>query len=59
MRQKQIRRIPVIDQDDHLVGLLALNDLVRAARMSRPGDEPGLWPEDVAVTLAAICEPKT
>ena len=59
MRQKQIRRIPVIDQYGHLVGLLALSDVVRATRLSRPGDDPGLWPEDVAVTLAAICEPKT
>lgn len=35
MRDKQIRRLPVLDKDGHLVGLVSLNDIVREAARER------------------------
>jgi CBS domain-containing protein len=50
MRTNKVRRLPVIDGDNRLVGILSLNDVARA-----PGHKKG---NDVAATLAAICEPR-
>lgn len=59
MRTRRVRRLPVVDADGKLVGLLSLSDLARRAGMN-DGDEPsGLTSRDVAHTLAAICEPRT
>jgi CBS-domain-containing membrane protein len=57
MRQARIRRLPVVDPQGQLVGILSLNDLAREAlhdgsRRDAPRSE------DVTQTLAAICEPR-
>lgn len=56
MREKQVRRLPVIDELGQLVGVLSLNDLARRGRnlWSR---SRGLRPSAVAQTLAAVCAP--
>jgi CBS domain-containing protein len=53
MRHFQIRRMPVIEEDGRLVGLVSLNDMALAAERGR--DQPG-YPtrEEVADTLAGI-----
>ena len=38
MRDLQIRRLPVLDRDDHLVGMLALGDLAVKAGAERAAD---------------------
>ncbi len=50
MRQFRIRRIPVIDGNGRLQGVISLNDIVLASNDSR---EP--QPSDVLATMAAIC----
>jgi CBS-domain-containing membrane protein len=52
MARHRIRRIPIVDGDRRLVGIVSVNDLVRHAR----GDAPSLGPQDVVRTLAAIGE---
>jgi CBS domain-containing protein len=58
MREVQVRRLPVIDRDGHLVGILSLNDIARKAardhsrRMPREVNE-----SEVGAVLAAISEP--
>jgi CBS domain-containing protein len=52
MRANRVRRLPVIDERDVLVGIVSLNDLARAA-----GD--GVSRDVVARTFAGICEPRT
>lgn len=47
MRQKQVRRIPVLDREGRMKGLISLGDI---ARHQPSGD-------DVAKTMAAICQP--
>jgi CBS domain-containing protein len=57
MRTHQIRRLPVLDGDGRLLGILSLADIVREAE--RGGSQPGrqVAPEEVAITLGEICEP--
>ena len=53
MQSNQIRRLPVLDGEDRLIGILSLADIARATE----GDKPALLaPGDgVGKTLASIC----
>ncbi|MBL8857643.1 MAG: CBS domain-containing protein [Planctomycetes bacterium] len=57
MRQARVRRVPIVDEDGHLIGILSLNDLARAAaaRQKKHRDTQGAV--RVTDTLAAICQP--
>jgi CBS domain-containing protein len=59
MRQQQIRRLPVLDGDGKLCGILSLADLVAQPRGTTgsffTGDLPA---SEVAATLASICQPR-
>lgn len=58
MEKNQVRRLPVVDEAQRLVGILSLNDLVREAeRQSKSGGRP-LISAHVASTLAAVCQPR-
>lgn len=57
MRDNQVRRLPVIDESGHPVGLLSLNDLARASAKAGGQERDGLSAAHVASTLAAICAP--
>ncbi len=58
MRTRQIRRVPVLDQDDRLVGILSLADIVKACqRYSPTGATEELAPTEVTATLGYICSP--
>jgi len=54
MQTHRVRRLPVIDKDGGLRGILCLNDLLERARETR-GD---LTYEDVIVTMREICSHK-
>jgi CBS-domain-containing membrane protein len=56
MRERQIRRIPVVDSDGDLRGIVTLGDLARSAQQSAFQKTIG----GLAITqaLAAICEPR-
>jgi predicted transcriptional regulator len=56
MRHARIRRLPVVDEDRRLVGMLSLNDLAREAVNNGHTGAPRT--SDVTRTLAAICEPR-
>lgn len=55
MSDKQIRRLPVVDDDNHPVGVISLNDIARCAASFRKKN--GL-DREVTQTLAAICQPR-
>ncbi len=57
MRKQRVRRLPVIDGEGHLLGLVSLNDLARAARSEAPRSRE-LPLEDVALVLAEVGEPR-
>jgi CBS domain-containing protein len=58
MRKRRVRRLPVIDLDGRLVGLLSLNDLAREAVRQQTRVQKDLTSDDVSATLAAICQPR-
>ncbi len=54
MRGKQIRRVPVIDRQRRLVGVVSLTDLARRSTAGRPTN----LVKDVTVTLASVGQPR-
>jgi CBS-domain-containing membrane protein len=55
MREGQVHRVPVLDNDGRPIGILSLNDLGRLA--SRAGRDEPL--REVVQTLNAVSEPRT
>src|SRR3954466_6476112 len=55
MEMNQIHRLPVIDREGRLVGVISLNDIARQAA----SDEIQILEQEVAVALAKICHPRT
>lgn len=61
MMQHQIRRLPVLDREGQLLGILSLNDLARAANQQHPAAPDGSYEISLATatkTLAAVCHPR-
>jgi CBS domain-containing protein len=58
MRRLRIRRVPVLDGDGRLKGILSMNDLARHAHRSAGHKHDGLSGDRIVQTLAAICEPR-
>ncbi|HEU4366133.1 MAG TPA: CBS domain-containing protein [Candidatus Krumholzibacteria bacterium] len=52
MAEHQVRRVPVIDDKGHVVGMVSFNDMVRAAARAHRQDTR------VVDTMAAICAPR-
>jgi CBS-domain-containing membrane protein len=57
MREARVRRLPVVDREGKLVGMLSLNDLAREAVHDRHRDDAP-QPADLAATLAVIGDPR-
>ncbi|MGO8994894.1 MAG: CBS domain-containing protein [Polyangiaceae bacterium] len=59
MKSARVRRVPVLDGGQRLVGILSMNDLARHAQraVGRSQKANGLSADSIAQTLAAICEP--
>jgi len=57
MRRVQVRRVPVLDGDGRLKGILSMNDLARHTHRSAGRKSNGLSGDSIVQTLAAICEP--
>jgi CBS-domain-containing membrane protein len=57
MRLMQVRRLPIIDREGKLVGILSMNDLARHAHRTGKAPTTGLSGDTITETLAAICKP--
>lgn len=57
MRKSKIRRLPVVDAEQKVVGIVSLHDLARAAIRERRRFFPNVRLKDVALTIAEISEP--
>lgn len=57
MRGQQIRRLPIVNGEGRLVGILSLNDIATHGRLKRGNGvvRDGLGAEAIASTLSAIC----
>ncbi|MCW5891237.1 MAG: CBS domain-containing protein [bacterium] len=58
MRLAQVRRLPVVDAANVLVGILSLNDLAQEVRREAGAARHELGCEEVADTLGAVCAPR-
>lgn len=58
MKENQIRRLPVIDHDGNLVGILSLNDVAQEAAQQRTQKKKEVSDAEVGETLGAICRPR-
>jgi CBS domain-containing protein len=58
MREHQIRRLPVLDADRRLVGIVSVADIARASGRAkgRKGEIPA---DEVTATLIDICAPRS
>jgi len=54
MKREKVRRLPVVDEDGILQGIVAINDFVLLAGMAKGGKAPALSYEDVVRTMKAI-----
>jgi CBS domain-containing protein len=54
MRSQQVRRLPVLDADSRLVGMVSLNDLAREAERHVGRKGRAVSAEEITVTLAAV-----
>ncbi|MEZ4270423.1 MAG: CBS domain-containing protein [Myxococcota bacterium] len=63
MQHRQIRRVPVVNEENILVGVLSINDIARHSNGNsngkRHGSKAGVSAKEVTETLAAICEPRS
>lgn len=57
MSQARIRRLPVVDEQGSLVGMISLADLAREAARESTSPKQEITETEVGDTLAAICEP--
>ena len=57
MRREQLRRLPVVDADGYLRGMITINDIVRVAQSSKGSKLGGATYEEVMLTLMAISVP--
>lgn len=58
LRGQQIRRLPVVDDDGRLVGILSLADILRAASDGHRARRE-LPPEEITDTLSGISQPRS
>ncbi len=57
MRANQIRRLPVVDAEGRLLGIISLNDIAREAERERTRRRKEVTTDEIGLTLAAICKP--
>jgi len=58
MREKRVRRLPVVDELGHLVGLLSLDDVAREALRQYGKRRPDVSTDGVVGTLGTVAEPR-
>lgn len=59
MREGRVRRLPVVDAERRLQGIVSINDLVLRAQPVRPRSTAELTANDVLETLQHICAHST
>jgi CBS domain-containing protein len=59
LRRGQLRRLPVVDAEGALVGIITLADLVREAARERKAKVKDITDAEVGDTLALVCQPSS
>jgi Mg/Co/Ni transporter MgtE len=59
MEQKQLHRLPVVDRDDHLIGMLSLADAAREAMREHDRARKEMTDTQIGAVLEAISMPRS
>ena len=59
MRFNQVRRLPVLDGQRHLVGILSLADIAREAERERKQGKRDVSADEIVDVLGNICQPQS
>jgi Ala-tRNA(Pro) deacylase len=59
LRNNQVRRLPVVDEEGHLEGILSLADVIRRADRDSGRQRAAVAPEEIADVLGQICQPRS
>jgi CBS-domain-containing membrane protein len=57
MQNVQVRRLPVVDKEGALIGIVSMADIVRESARLQYGQRQQVPASEVMTTLAAICTP--
>jgi CBS domain-containing protein len=57
MREARVRRLPVVDENDVLVGMISLADIAQMAEREAEAERPEITPREVATTFAEVSRP--
>ena len=57
MAEGRVRRLPVLDEENSLIGMLSIADLAREAARGT-GSQKAVRESEIRDTLAAICQPQ-
>lgn len=57
MATAKVRRLPVVDKQGGLLGMITLADLAREAEREQTLQAPQVRGNEISVTLASICQP--
>lgn len=58
MVQAQVRRLPVVEEDGTLAGILSLSDLAHHLTFVAPGKSSSLGPRNLSTVLEAVSRPR-
>lgn len=58
MAQHSVRRLPVVDDNRKLTGVISISDVIQAARDPREGSKGGISPSEVLHALETITRPR-
>ncbi|MCP3981305.1 MAG: CBS domain-containing protein [bacterium] len=58
LRKHRVRRLPVLDAEDRLVGIVTVNDIARLAGRKGKGRKAGVTDAQLRKTVAALGEPR-
>lgn len=58
MKTKQVHRVPVVNEQGHLVGVISMNDIARESARELGSQIHEVTPEAFVSTLAGISEPR-
>lgn len=58
MAQHSVRRLPVVDDNRKLTGVISISDVIQAARDPREGSKGGISPAEVLHALETITRPR-
>jgi CBS domain-containing protein len=58
MKEHQVRRVPVIDEQGHPMGMISINDIARESTRESKTEGPSVRTDDIVSTLASVCLPR-